>query len=79
MDAAYVSADDIRDHFSKAMSAMYQQEVPQYGTLLSLVEGVNRDVLANDADLARTLEARAPHSRAGRRRRVDEGVGLERL
>ena len=29
MDAAYVSADDIRDQFSKAMSAMYQQEVPQ--------------------------------------------------
>ena len=57
MDAAYVSADDIRDQFSKAMSAMYQQEVPQYGTLLSLVERVNRDVLANDADLARTLEA----------------------
>ena len=38
MDAAHVSADDIRDQFSKAMSAMYQQEVPQYGTLLSLVE-----------------------------------------
>jgi len=28
-----ITADDIREHFSQAMSAMYQQEVPQYGTL----------------------------------------------
>ncbi len=37
-----ITADEIREHFSQAMSAMYQQEVPQYGTLLELVADVNR-------------------------------------
>jgi uncharacterized glyoxalase superfamily metalloenzyme YdcJ len=37
-----ITADDIREHFSQAMSAMYQQEVPQYGTLLELVADVWR-------------------------------------
>lgn len=32
-----ITADEIREQFSQAMSAMYQQEVPQYGTLLELV------------------------------------------
>ncbi|BBI71226.1 hypothetical protein HAALTHF_11180n [Vreelandella aquamarina] len=76
MDAAYVSADDIRDQFSKAMSAMYQQEVPQYGTLLSLVERVNRDVLANDADLARTLETSDELARLSVERHGAIRVGL---
>ena len=31
-----ITADEIREQFSQAMSAMYQQEVPQYGTLLEL-------------------------------------------
>ena len=44
MSSAYVSSDEIRDQFSSAMSAMYRQEVPQYGTLLSLVETVNQEV-----------------------------------
>ena len=51
MSSAYVSSDEIRDQFSSAMSAMYQQEVPQYGTLLSLVEAVNREVLAANTEL----------------------------
>jgi len=44
----WVSADSIRDRFSKAMSAMYQAEVPQYGTLLKIVREVNEEVLAQD-------------------------------
>ncbi|WP_342755046.1 VOC family protein [Pantoea sp. MBD-2R] len=36
-----VSPDTIRDRFSKAMSLMYQQEVPQYRTLLQIVKEVN--------------------------------------
>jgi uncharacterized glyoxalase superfamily metalloenzyme YdcJ len=40
-----ITADDIREHFSQAMSAMYQQEVPQYGTLLELVADVNLAIL----------------------------------
>ena len=35
-----ITADEIREQFSQAMSAMYQQEVPQYGTLLELVADV---------------------------------------
>ncbi|MCO7229840.1 VOC family protein [Halomonas sp. CnH100-B] len=76
MDAAYVSVDDIRDQFSKAMSAMYQQEVPQYGTLLSLVESVNRDVLAQNATLAHTLEASDELARLSVERHGAIRVGL---
>lgn len=57
MSAAHVSSDDIRDQFSKAMSAMYQQEVPQYSALLSLVASVNEEVLAASPALRDTLVA----------------------
>ncbi|MDR7342509.1 putative glyoxalase superfamily metalloenzyme YdcJ [Pantoea alhagi] len=53
----FVSADALRDSFSQAMSAMYQQEVPQYGTLLTLVAEVNQQVLAQDSALAERLAA----------------------
>ena len=56
MSSAYVSSDEIRDQFSSAMSAMYQQEVPQYGTLLTLVETVNQEVLAADPSLNSALQ-----------------------
>ena len=56
MSSAYVSSDEIRDQFSSAMSAMYQQEVPQYGTLLSLVEAVNQEVLAAQPALNSALQ-----------------------
>lgn len=46
MSHRVISADRIRDRFSKAMSAMYQKEVPQYGTLLQLVREVNQQALA---------------------------------
>ncbi|KNC09258.1 hypothetical protein AC791_11390 [Klebsiella sp. RIT-PI-d] len=46
-----ITADEIREHFSQAMSAMYQQEVPQYGTLLELVADVNLAVLENNPAL----------------------------
>lgn len=55
MCSAYVSRDEIRDQFSNAMSVMYQQEVPQYGTLLSLVEAVNQEVLIAEPALNDTL------------------------
>lgn len=53
----FVSADALRERFSQAMSAMYQQEVPQYGTLLTLVAEVNQQVLAQDSALAERLTA----------------------
>ncbi|EPR6918382.1 2-oxoadipate dioxygenase/decarboxylase HglS [Escherichia coli] len=46
-----ITADEIREQFSHAMSAMYQQEVPQYGTLLELVADVNLAVLENNPQL----------------------------
>ncbi|AKO52483.1 hypothetical protein ABA45_08665 [Marinobacter psychrophilus] len=52
-----VSTDDVRNRFSKAMSAMYQAEVPQYGTLLELVECVNQETLNQQPELYRRLEA----------------------
>ncbi|QHM75449.1 hypothetical protein C7M52_01403 [Mixta theicola] len=53
----FVSADTLRERFSQAMSVMYQQEVPQYGTLLKLVAQVNQQVLAQDRALAERLTA----------------------
>lgn len=50
-----VVADDIREIFSQAMSAMYQQEVPQYGTLLELVADVNLSVLEKSPRLHEKL------------------------
>lgn len=51
----FVNSDQIRDLFSQSMSAMYRQEVPQYGTLLDLVADINRATLAQDSELQRQL------------------------
>jgi uncharacterized glyoxalase superfamily metalloenzyme YdcJ len=56
--ASYVSPDRIRDRFSAAMSDMYRTEVPQYGTLLALVDQVNRETLSRDPALAERLAQR---------------------
>ncbi len=53
-----VCADTIRTRFSHAMSAMYRDEVPLYGDLLSIVADVNRRVLADRPALAAELRAR---------------------
>jgi uncharacterized glyoxalase superfamily metalloenzyme YdcJ len=53
---AWVHPDQIRAQFSRAMSAMYKAEVPLYGELLELVGEVNRQALAQDAELAERLE-----------------------
>ncbi|QGU89200.1 2-oxoadipate dioxygenase/decarboxylase HglS [Erwinia sorbitola] len=51
MSNQFISEDHIRDRFSKAMSGMYQKEVPQYGTLLQLVREVNQQVMAQNPDV----------------------------
>ncbi len=51
----FVSPDEIRARFARAMSAMYRAEVPHYGTLLDLVAQVNADTLARHPALARRL------------------------
>lgn len=53
--AQSITADEIREDFSQAMSAMYQQEVPQYGTLLELVADVNLAVLESNTRLHEQL------------------------
>lgn len=61
--ADLLSTNDVRDRFSKAMSAMYQTEVPQYGTLLELVESVNQEALSQQPELHRRLEAQGELAR----------------
>ena len=53
----FMPPDDIRTLFSDAMSHMYQQEVPQYATLLQLVAEVNKNTLDADPTLAQQLTA----------------------
>lgn len=53
---AFATANTIRTLFSRAMSEMYQQEVPQYGTLIELVENVNQRTLQSDPALKNELE-----------------------
>ncbi|KAH7136957.1 hypothetical protein B0J13DRAFT_677722 [Dactylonectria estremocensis] len=48
-----ISPDTIRAMFASALSNMYQQEVPQYGTLLKLVSAINH---RNDQNLGRRVE-----------------------
>jgi uncharacterized glyoxalase superfamily metalloenzyme YdcJ len=50
-----ISPDDIRARFSRAMSKMYREEVPAYGTLLDLVAEVNKKVLERDPVLQERL------------------------
>lgn len=65
MNTDVLSPDEIRDRFSQAMSAMYQAEVPQYSTLLELVETVNRETLDKDPALAERLGAHDELARLG--------------
>lgn len=62
---AFVSSDAIRTRFSRAMSAMYRQEVPQYGSLVELVAEVNAQTLQADPAL------RSQMARAGDLERLD--------
>ena len=45
-----ISPDEIRADFAAAMSEMYKEEVPAYGTLVDIVEGVNTQVLTDTPD-----------------------------
>lgn len=51
----FVSPDSIRTQFSAAMSRLYKEEVPLYGTLLELVSEVNQQILAEQPDVAQAL------------------------
>lgn len=51
----FVAPHIIRTLFSRAMSEMYQEEVPQYGTLLKIVHEVNTATLATNPELLALL------------------------
>jgi uncharacterized glyoxalase superfamily metalloenzyme YdcJ len=51
----FVSPDRIRADFSRAMSAMYQEEVPLYGDLMQLVADTNRRTLDAQPAMAQAL------------------------
>ncbi|GGB37365.1 DUF1338 domain-containing protein [Oceanisphaera marina] len=53
----FLPADDIRTLFSTSMSRMYQQEVPQYGTLMQLVAEINEQTLASEPSLQQQLDS----------------------
>ncbi len=51
----FVRPEKIREKFSQAMSDMYKKEVPLYGTLLRVVNDVNREVLQKNPGLDKKL------------------------
>lgn len=55
MSNNFIPSDEIRARFSRAMSVMYRDEVPAYGTLLDLVAETNDRVLGEDEALRNTL------------------------
>ncbi len=66
----FVSPDSIRAQFSAAMSLMYKQEVPLYGTLLELVSEINQQVMQQQPQVAEALRwtgeiERLDHERHG--------------
>ncbi|WP_417584766.1 VOC family protein [Nitrincola sp.] len=86
MDTSYLTPDQLRTLFSSAMSDMYRSEVPQYQTLLDLVDEVNQRVLADNPTLKQTLEQRGELERLSLERhgairvgRADELAMLRRL
>lgn len=63
--ARFVSSNEIRTRFSRAMSEMYRKEVPQYGTLIDLVADVNAVALQADPELRQRM------SKSGELERLD--------
>jgi len=61
----FLHPDEIRTLFSGAMSDMYRTEVPQYGTLIDLVNDVNEETLAKDPELKKRMEDSGELGRLG--------------
>lgn len=66
MAAEHANPDKIRALFSRAMSVMYREEVPAYGTLMELVHDVNAEVLSASPAERERLEG------LGELERIDE-------
>lgn len=63
--AGFANRDQIRASFSRAMSQMYKEEVPLYGTLMELVAEVNDSVMTHDGQVRESL------TRTGEIQRLD--------
>lgn len=48
-----IPASEIRAHFTSAMSDMYRNEVPMYGTLVDMAQQINQQEHEHRPDLAR--------------------------
>ena len=72
--ARFVSVNEIRTRFSRAMSEMYRKEVPQYGTLIDLVADVNAVALQADPELRQRMFARGVQLDE---QRPGSGLGLD--
>ncbi|MPV85819.1 2-oxoadipate dioxygenase/decarboxylase HglS [Ostreibacterium oceani] len=55
MQTNFVSPNEIRAQFARAMSVMYSQEVPAYSTLVTMVKSINDEVLKHDDVLRQQL------------------------
>lgn len=75
-EALFLSSDHIRNLFSRSMSTMYRQEVPQYGALLDLVADVNRNTLENTPELRRKMQEGGELDRLGVERHGAIRLGL---
>ncbi len=56
MPDSFLPSHRIRAEFAVSMATMYRREVPQYGTLVELVERVNTESLVKRPELAGELE-----------------------
>ncbi|KAI6782177.1 uncharacterized protein J7T54_002414 [Emericellopsis cladophorae] len=65
VDRTWADPDALRGRFAAAMSAMYREEVPLYGDLMSLVTDVNSDTL--DRGTGQTNTRSSPESLAAER------------
>lgn len=52
----FVSSNEIRSQFAAAMSEMYRNEVPMYGTLLEMVRNINQQELSCHPELKQQLQ-----------------------
>lgn len=62
---AFVPSDEIRARFSSAMSEMYRDEVPQYGTLIELVADINQRTLQAEPALLSRMQRSGELARLG--------------
>lgn len=76
-EKSIATTDSIRSCFAVAVSDMYREEVPAYGTLLDLVVAVNRRVLANNPGLESDLRNAGQLSRISEERHGAVRLGTD--